>query len=447
MYFLYSILLSVALLLYLPVFFIRRERYLEGIGERLGRYASPESASRPVIWIHCVSVGEANAAVPIVTALKSERPDVSLVISVTTRTGRSVAEKNFGGLADAIFYFPLDLGFAVRRAIKAFRPSLILLIETEIWPRFIREAASRNIPVVMVNGRISERSFRNYQRIRPLIRRILAQFSLFLMQSEADADRIKRLGATPEKVLVTGNLKFDRSAIAEKVNDGTAEKTGAGQVFDRDDWRPLIVAASTHEPEEQIVLEAFRILIKELPSAPKRPRLLIAPRHPERFDRVRDLINGFAASENLLAASRSRSGENEIIGADLILLDTIGELAGIYTYAFAVFVGGSLIRHGGQSVYEPAAAGCPIIVGPFTSNFSPAVEEMSAAGAIFRLEAAASDPRAAGELANYLSRLLSNPGNASEMGRRARRYFEERSGKATAKTLALIKPFLPEISG
>jgi 3-deoxy-D-manno-octulosonic-acid transferase len=431
MYLLYSILLSAAFLIMLPIFAIRRQKYLSGLSQRLGRYPQFDAAGRDVVWIHCVSVGEANAALPLVKNLRQTRPDKSLIVSVTTRTGRSVAEKNFGKTADCIFYFPLDFRFAVRRALDNFRPSAILLTETEIWPRFIYEAKRRGAKIAIVNGRISPRSYRNYSRFRRLVSPVFRRLDLALMQTEDDRRRIVELGCIPERAFVTGNLKFDTMSLP----DTTAEKTSQLQAIIRSAAnRPVVLAASTHEPEEALFLEAVRCFIEPADGRPA-AKIVIAPRHPERFDAVAALMKQFAAERGLVFRRRSMSTDQE---ADLILLDSIGELAAACAFADIVFVGGSLIPHGGQSVLEPAAAGKAIVTGPFTHNFDSIIREMLGCESLLQIgqqETAADYSR---ELAAAFSSLLLSPDEAAKLGRNARDYFISRSGRSTAETVRLL---------
>lgn len=311
-----------------------------------------------MIWLHCVSVGETNAARPLVDSLLENFPDHRLVFSTTTKTGQDLAQKIFIDKVDAIVYFPFDFKFSVRRALGNFKPSLVLLMETEIWPRFIREAKDNGAKVAIVNGRLSERSFARYSKILTFISRVLADVDLALMQSEADARRLISLGMAAEKTAITGNLKFDL-ALNPDENVLTEEFR---QRFGLEGTLLVIVAASTHEPEEQWVLDAL-----EVAGYPR--RVIFAPRHPERFDSVAELLSNIG----IPFVRRSKAETEADKTSEVILLDSVGELRAIYPLADIVFVGGSLIPHGGQSVLEPAAAGKAIIVGPYTHNFEAVV--------------------------------------------------------------------------
>ena len=398
MYFLYSIILTIGFLLMTPLFLLRREKYASGFSQRLGNYPEYKHDGRDVIWLHCVSVGETNAARPLVDALRTEFPNHRLVISTTTKTGHELARKIFADKADAIIYFPFDWRFSVRRALVHFKPSLVLLMETEIWPRFIHEAKRIGAKIAIVNGRLSQRSFARYSRFRAFIRRVLADVDLALMQNEGDAERIIELGVGNEKVAVTGNLKFEQT-IGETDSHLTEELR---ERFNISPEKPLIIAASTHEPEERYVLES---LDGELGLS---CRLMIVPRHPERFDGV----------EKLLRASpytfvRRSSPPNEIDkNVDIILLDTIGELRSAYPLAEIVFVGGSLIPHGGQSVIEPAVAGKAIVTGPHTHNFASVMQAFEEGEAILKIQDQS-------ELKNALRGLLSVVDQRISLGKNA----------------------------
>src|SRR5215218_7438709 len=272
MYFLYSILLGIGVVALLPRFLLdaaRHGKYAAGLGERAGSLPAFDAGGRPVVWLHCVSVGEAQAARPLARAILDEHPGHALVVSTTTLTGQRVAREAFGGQAARVFYFPFDWAWSVRRALRAVNPSVVLLMETELWPRFFRECRRRGVSVALVNGRISEKSFGRYRLIRPFIRRVLSDLSLALMQTDADAERVRALGLAPERIRVTGNVKFDmEEATASPLTGELRERFGL------DGARPLVVAASTHAPEERVALEAYKLVADS--DAKSRPRLLLA---------------------------------------------------------------------------------------------------------------------------------------------------------------------------
>lgn len=425
MYFVYSLILTLGFLLMLPLFLLRREKYASGFRQRLGDHPSFKHDDRQVIWLHCVSVGETNAARPLVERLLTEFPRHRLVVSTTTKTGQDIAGKIFAGKADAITYFPFDWKFSVRRALAAFRPSLVLLMETEIWPRFIREAKLSGAKIAIVNGRLSKRSFERYRRVGSFVRRVLADVDLAAMQDEHDAKRIIDLGIEPGKVTVTGNLKFEQSASPA---DGRLTEYFRNR-FAISSARPLIIAASTHQPEEEYLIESLE---GELGHS---CRLMIAPRHPERFDAVEKLV-----LESPYSLARRSSPESDIDhAADVILLDSIGELREAYPLADVVFVGGSLIPHGGQSMLEPAFEGKAIVTGPYTANFESVVTEFLENDAIVQTPEAAAELEIVERLSEALTGLIEDPRRRAELGRNAAAMMNASGRDATSSTIEHLR--------
>jgi len=421
----YSIILTLGFLLMLPLFILRREKYAAGFRERLGNYPSFAHDGRKVIWLHCVSVGEANAARPLVDALIEAFPGHRLVISTTTKTGHEHSANIFRDKADAVFYFPFDFKFSVSKALDNFMPDVVLLMETEIWPRFIREAKLSGARVVIVNGRLSERSVRRYGIARSFVQRVLSDVDLALMQNEKDAERIVSLGIGPEKVRTIGNLKFDHAVEANE--EALTEEFR--KRFAIDGETPLIVAASTHEPEEEWILESLDGI--------DHFRLLIAPRHPQRFDEVAKLLEKTGRT----FVRRSQPATEADRDAKIILLDTIGELRAVYPLADIVFVGGSLIPHGGQSILEPATAGKAIITGPYTHNFKLIVKEFAERDALIQLRKVPNSSEYAEQLYEEFLDLLKNSNRRHELGSRAREAMISNQG-ATAKTVECLLTIL-----
>jgi 3-deoxy-D-manno-octulosonic-acid transferase len=433
MFFLYSILLTLGIVALLPRFAydaLRHGKYVAGMRERLGQIPSLQAEQRPVIWLHCVSVGETQAARPLARALLDKYPAHALVVSTTTVTGQRVAREVFRETAAAVFYFPFDWAWTVRRALRQINPAIVLIMETELWPRFLRECRRRRIPVAIVNGRLSERSFRRYKIIRKFISRVVNYLALALMQSEADAQRLCALGMKQERVSISGNIKFD-AGVGESEQALTA---GLGERFQFDDERPLIVAASTHAPEERTVIEAFRMLRAE--ALPRPPRLLIAPRHPERFAEVAALLDasGFQWVRRSGAASALDSS------CDIILLDSIGELRAVYPLATLVFVGGSIAPVGGHNVLEPAMAGACIITGAHTANFAAIMRAFLDAGALIQLPSVP-ETAAAKALAQAFGELLTNDELRLKLANNAKVTLEQNRG-ATERTVRLLAPLL-----
>ena len=431
MYFLYSLLLTFGFILLLPRFAIdafRNGKYVTGLRQRLGDIPQIEAAGRPTIWLHCVSVGEAQAALSLVRQLKETFPNYALVISTTTVTGQRLAQTIFKQQAAAVFYFPIDWAWTVRRVLRRINPAAIFIMETELWPNLFRAARQRRTPVVLLNGRISDKSSRRYKRIRPFISRVLNDLTLATMQSQQDAQRIRELGLADDRIVALGNLKFDSagSVADNKLTNQIRER------FNFADDRPLFVAASTHEPEESVVLEAFRA-VKQ---SHARLRLLLAPRHPERFAEVASLLT---ASE-FSVARRSAPATNKDAMADIVLLDSIGELSAVFPLAEIAFIGGSIAPHGGHNVIEPAAYGVCTITGPHSSNFAAITKALLADGALLQLSDTA---QAATELAESVRTLLSDKKRREQIGERARAVCDANRG-ATGRTLELLSPMLNE---
>lgn len=429
MYLIYSLLLTLGFILLLPRFVLdafRNGKYVTGLRERLGDVPKIDANNRRVVWLHCVSVGEARAAQSLVHALTSRFPNLVLVISTTTVTGQKLAREIFRDHAAAIFFFPIDWAWTVRRVLRTLQPAAIFVMETEIWPRLFSETRKRDIPLALLNGRISDKSFRRYKLVAGFIARVLNDLSLAVMQSEIDAARICELGFPNSRVLVAGNLKFDRAitSVDDRITDEIRRRFG----FDRE--RPVIVAASTHGTEEAVLLEAFKRIRRRHAAA----RLLVAPRHPERFKEVAALFTGCGFT----FVRRSATPSAADIVADIVLLDSIGELGAIYPLADVAFVGGSIASHGGHSVIEPATLGTCTVTGPHTQNFAAVTKTLVDAGGLIQLPEAA-EP--APQIAEAISELLSDSARRREIGRRAQAVCESNKG-ATDRTLEFISRLL-----
>ncbi len=427
MYFIYSLLLTLGFLILLPRFLLdafRHGKYVAGFRERWGSLSPIQPNGRRVIWIHCVSVGETQAARPLVQGLKKRFPQSLIAISTITLTGQNLACEIFKDDVAKVFYFPFDWRWVVRRTLKAINPDVVLVMETELWPGFLRECKVQQIPVALVNGRLSRQSFRRYRPIKSFMARVLSCVSLAIMQTEADAERLQALGMDPRKTFVFGNMKFDAGTMP----DTDSLTRTLRERFKLDD-APIILAASTHEPEETIILNSFRQVTSR---SETKPRLMIAPRHPERFAEVADLLR----TAGLRWVRRTAAPQASDVHAEVILLDSIGELRSVYTLASIVFVGGSIARSGGHNVLEPAAVGTPVIVGFHTYNFQSIVEIFREAGAIVQLQPM-SDSATIVELGNTFSELLVNPAKRRELGALAQRLVTENGG-ATERTLHVL---------
>ena len=425
MYLAYSLLLLLGLVVLIPHFLyqaLAHGKYIDGLRQRLG--SVPQLKGKPVIWLHCVSVGETQAARPLAQRVKQAFPHHALVVSTITLTGQKLAREVFRTQAESVFYFPFDWRWSTRRALKAINPAAVLIMETELWPNFLRECKARHIPVALVNGRISRQSYRRYTIVKFFLQRVLSSLSIAVMQSETDARRLQELGMPAERLFTAGNLKFDAEPAGE-LSSKTAELKDR---FGFDGRLPLILAASTHAPEEEIIIES----IKQLGNV----RLMLAPRHPERFNEVAAAIQ----KSGLRWARRTNPHDEHDARAEVILLDTIGELPATYSLADIVFVGGSIVDKGGHNVLEPAAAGAAVVTGAHTHNFHAIVDLMCEAGAIVQLPPVETAD-ASQEVMQIFAKLLASPSDRAELGRRGKQLVTDNQG-ATERTIKLIAPLL-----
>ena len=369
-----------------------------------------------------MSVGEVQAARTLIPGLRDRYPGHRLWLSTTTRTGRAVAAGIEG--VDGLFYFPLDLPPAVDRVLDRVRPALFVAVDTELWPNLLRRCARRGVRTVLVNGRISDRSYPRYRLVRRWFRRVLADVDRCCAQSDESARRLVDLGAPADRVVTTGNLKFDALPAPRP---GPSSRDDLPRSIGLAPDRPVLVAASTHPGEEGPVLDAFRRLRPGMPDL----ALLLAPRHPERGAEVAAL----AADRGLAAMRRSRLPEDGAGRAEVVVLDTVGELAALFPAATVVFVGGSLAPVGGHNVIEPAAWGRPVVFGPHMENFAEIAE-------LFVAHRAARRVAGAGDLEPVLAELLADPRQRAELGTAARSLVEANRG-AAARSLAEIAAVLP----
>jgi 3-deoxy-D-manno-octulosonic-acid transferase len=448
-YFIYSLLMGLAALVLAPYWLVqglRHGKYLSNLGQRLG-FSFPGLAKLPVtrpgaIWIHAVSVGEALSSVTLARRLKERYPDRPLIVSTTTITGQTLARERMP-FADAVIYFPLDWSFGVRRALRAVKPAIVVVLETEIWPNFLRDTERAGVPVVFVSGRISDRSFLRYQTylrrfggfLKPFLKDALRRASAFLMQSEKDAERVRYLGAPADRVSVSGNLKYDLELPAATPISNwlkiEAERRGRS---------PIIVAGSVVANEEPLALIAFGTLQGEFPKA----LLVLAPRKPERFEAAathieesrrkfirRSMLGVPSAADHSWTVSSNGSIPDDVT---VVLLDSIGELASVYAVADGAFVGGSLVPSGGHNILEPAAFGKIPVFGPSMENFAEIASRFVAAGAAIQVES----PEDAGVA---WIELLREPERLRRMGDVAQQLVEGSRG-ATERALGEIAKYL-----
>lgn len=393
-----------------------------GLTERLARYPEALTAKlygKHPLWLHSVSVGEAVVGSILVSKLLARRPELPVLVSTVTPTGRKVAEERIPQ-AEAYVYFPVDFPGPVTRALTAVAPRLVLLTEGEIWPNFVEACHLRKIPVLLVNGRVSRRSFHRTRLVKPFFRRVLERVSLFCMQATVDADRIVALGADPERVVVTGNIKYDDVAPQGELPPPLAS---VGRLMD---GRPVWVAGSTHRGEESLILHAFREVKREVPEL----ILVLAPRHPERVSEVETLVR----EAGLSWVRRSQLSEGGAKLPAVVVVDTMGELGHLYSFATVVFVGGSLVPVGGHNILEPARYHRPILFGPYMDNFSEVAEAFLGEGMPHQV-------RDGSELLARVLELLRDPVAAGQMGEAAHRVLARNRG-AAERTVALVERYL-----
>jgi 3-deoxy-D-manno-octulosonic-acid transferase len=398
---------------------MRHGKYRVGLGERLGRVPQRvlEDAIRQVIWVHAVSVGEVRAVAGLVDALRERRPEYRVLVSTTTDTGQQLARSRFG--EQNVFNFPLDFEFAIRPYLRLLRPALIVLAETEFWPNFLHLAHNSGARVAVVNARISDRSWPGYRRFRSILPKVLGRMDLFLAQTEDDAKRLANIGAPPDRIQVSGNLKFDIPvpAVPEIVSK-------LRRAFQRSKAGPVIVCGSTVEGEEPLLLHAFENVLASYPNA----LMILAPRHPERFSEVAQLL------EDLKIPFWRRSlWDGNPLSSGVLLLDSIGELAAMYALGDVAFVGGSLVPRGGHNIIEAAQHGIAIIVGNHTENFREIVELFKSHDAV-RIVGQAEFPLA-------LIELLSNESERKGLGKRAVETLQGQMG-ATQRALEALQGLL-----
>jgi 3-deoxy-D-manno-octulosonic-acid transferase len=424
MYLLYSALLAAGLLISLPFWIyqgLRHGKYRAGFAERFGRVPLRLALNpmRSTIWIHAVSVGEVLAVSGLVEELRSQLPEHRIVVSTTTDTGQKLAAAKFG--EENVFYFPLDFSFAVQPYLKLLQPELIVVAETEFWPNFLRLAYVSGSKIAVVNARISDKSLRGYSRFRPILRRVLQNVDLFLTQTDADARRLRDIGAPVERIRVSGNLKFDVPLPAPPpIVDRLRE------AFKNSGASPVLVCGSTVEGEEPLLLRAFENVLASYPKAV----MILAPRHPERFGKVAELL------EHLNIRFWRRSAwQGEAISGGILLCDTIGELASIYALADIAFVGGSLVPRGGHNIIEPAQHGVAIVVGNHTENFRDIVGLFQSHDAVRVVGPA--------ELPLLFLELIANAQERQALGARAAETLRSQIG-ATHRTVEALSSLLAE---
>ena len=428
-YLLYNFLLLLSALFLVPYYLLRGFRYgksRRGIRERLGYY-SPEQLNllreKKTIWIHAVSVGETRAAMPLIKQIHLKYPDFQILVSNVTETGHAIALEDKD--IDLCLFFPFDFSWAVRRALNTVNPELIIIVETEIWPNFTRQAHQLEIPLILVNGRISDRSFPRYRFFRFLLRPILDRFSSFCMQSQTDAERITALGAPDGRVENTGNLKFDRDLI-EVTTEQLQQKKNQYQLPEQ---VAILVAGSTHEKEEKQLLEAYRQISTQIE---RKLLLVLIPRHPERKREVQSLLKETGFKYRL--RSSLQEGGELLSPGDVLLVDTLGEVLDFYSVADLVFVGGSLVPIGGHNLLEAALLAKPVIFGPYVHNFKEISAKLIRAGAGVKVANQQ-------ELVRQSVIMLNDPARCRAMGQAGSSLIVENAG-TTERTMRHISKAL-----
>jgi len=400
---------------------IRKGKYRQGYAAKLFGLVPRRDSRKTCIWLHAVSVGEVNLLAPLIREIERRRPDWECVVSTTTVTGMALARKKYAQLT--VFYCPLDFSWAVRAAVRRIRPDVLVLAELELWPNLIRAARRGGAKVAVINGRLSEPSFRGYRRIRPLVARLMRQIDLVAVQDETYAERFRALGARPETVHVTGSMKYD-GARTDRANPATrrlAELAG----FEPGDV--VLLAGSTQEPEEAVALDVYRRLCPTWP----RLRLVLVPRHPERFEAVARLLDQSGIRWQRRTDLDRRQPDP---AARVLLVNVVGELGAWWGTAAIAFVGGSLGNRGGQNMIEPAAYGAAVSFGPNTRNFRDIVAAMLARDAAVVV-------RDGEELIRFVRRCLEDPEYAAVLGARAKELVLEQLG-ATERTYQLMASLL-----
>ena len=430
MYSLYSILVVIAAVVASPWFVyqaLRYKKYVGSLGQRMGYLpVSFNMDGDASIWVHAVSVGEVLTARPLISELKRRYPHLRMFLSTTTMAGQQLARRSVRDV-DAVFYFPFDFGFVIRRTLDLVRPELFIMMETEIWPNLLRECRARGIKTAVVNGRLSARSFPRYRLVRPMMRRVLEHIDRFLVQSEESARRFIDLGADPARVVVTGSLKFDSLEVPSTALQARARERVL-RYFRVPASRPVIVAGSTMKGAEAAVLRAFRRVRTASPNA----LLILAPRNPERFAEAEQL----ARAEGWKVAKRSDLAVDAEPRVDIVVLDSIGELATVYQLGTVVFVGGSLVPTGGHNILEPAVFGKPIVFGPHMQNFLEIADAFVTNGAGVQLHTEE-------ELDEAFVSLMGDPVRRARLGAAARALVEANRG-ANEKSLAVLTQLLPQ---
>jgi 3-deoxy-D-manno-octulosonic-acid transferase len=423
MYLLYNLLLTISIFFVLPWWLLNlvKGKYKIGFWQRMGFYPDEIKGQTP-IWIHAVSVGEVIASTSIIKGIRREYPDAKIILSTVTDTGQQIAKERIKE-ADYIIYFPFDFSWSVKRALDTINPIICIIMETELWPNFLREANKKDVPVAVINCRISERSFKRYRIISLFMKDVLMNVKLFSMQTEDDSKRIIALGADKRNVSVSGNIKYDSEF--KLIGDEKAKEIKDTVGVNSND--KIFIAGSTHPGEEEIMLKLYSHILKGHPDY----RLIIAPRHIERVGEVEEIVR----RKGLVPLRKTKiRTPHSALNTHVIVLDTIGELGFMYSIADIVFVGGSLIPHGGQNILEPAFYKKPVIFGKYMMNFQEIAREMASSGGGIQVDSE-------GDLIKEIDGLLSNKKRMIEVGEKGYQVIMKNRG-ALQRNLELIGEML-----
>lgn len=425
----YSALLLAVLVLGAPWWLLRMAtsgRYRAGLAGRLGwvpKSLRAAVAGREVVWIHAVSVGEVMAGMQLIRELSAARPEWLIAVSTTTATAQELAKKRMPELP--VFYLPLDFAFVVRRYLRVLQPKMLVLMESEFWPNLMLQCAKAGVPMAVVNARVSDRSFPRYMRLRRLWRPLLEKISLFLAQSEETAERLMQIGAPADRVRVTGNLKYDLREGRESPLVAMVREQLPAQAR-------VVVSGSTLDGEEKILLGAWPTVLADEPNAV----MVLAPRHPDRFAAIAAMVEG--SGFTVIRASGFREQPRPVAAGSILLLDTIGDLAAMYSLGAVAFVGGSLVKAGGHNPLEPARFSVPVVMGSSFENFREIVHVLQVHDAIRVVSTA--------EFPDTLAAMLHHTDEAQAMGKRGREVFEAQAG-ATARSVQALTTLVEESVG
>ncbi|MFC1479672.1 3-deoxy-D-manno-octulosonic acid transferase [Planctomycetota bacterium] len=420
----YDLIYIIAAVLTMPYFFVKAlfvPKYRAGLKEKLGFISSAAMPSKDTVWFHCVSVGEVLASVKLIREFRKSHPEFAVAVSTTTNTGRNVAEKN--DIADVYFYYPFDFSWVVSRVLAAVKPKALILTELEVWPNMLRKAFKKGIPVAVVNGRLSERSFKRFRMVNALCRNMFSKLAFCSVQDETYRERFVALGTLEDRTAAAGNMKYD--SLTENVDAEKLDQTK--ELLHIKDEDLILMGGSTHEGEERILLDAYNKLLSQFPGL----RLVLVPRHPERLQTVCAEVE---KSDNSYYLKSKLTGDEEDTASRVIIVDTMGELSMLYVLSTIAFVGGSFAGTGGQNMLEPVIFKKPVVVGPTTFNFDEDMRRLRQGNGICEADTGE-------ELIETVGSLLADPEKRMNLGKNGYDVIQEYRG-AVDKNLELLKQYI-----